>query len=206
MHPVFNNPVAPYRYLLPNLYLSVTDIANPDLFACSGRTWISLDISCLYEEHCQPSSGSAWPACPKNGNRAPIARGGRGRHNLYMVCHITVTAPPRVGCVFGTILHPHRVLLQYTACVLWQLIYLFTWYRIYVCLYRIYMSVETLIDLPAVGGILLRCQGTCVTVREIDCFNSNAYLKRPSIFSHHNKKYNNNNNSLLTRAYLIMFI
>ena len=24
-------PVAPYRYLLPNLYLSAADIANPDL-------------------------------------------------------------------------------------------------------------------------------------------------------------------------------
>ena len=40
VHPVFN-PVAPYRYLLPNLYLSVADIANPDLFACGSRTWIS---------------------------------------------------------------------------------------------------------------------------------------------------------------------
>ena len=34
-------PVAPYRYLLPNLYLSVTDIANPDLFAFGSRTWIN---------------------------------------------------------------------------------------------------------------------------------------------------------------------
>ena len=42
--PTFN-PVAPYRYLLPNLYLSVADIANPDLFACGSRTWISLDIA-----------------------------------------------------------------------------------------------------------------------------------------------------------------
>ena len=58
-------PVAPFRYLLPNLYLSVADIANPDLFACGGRTWISLDITRFYEEHCQPSSGSDWPACPK---------------------------------------------------------------------------------------------------------------------------------------------
>ena len=61
MLPVFN-PVAPYRYLLPNLHLSVADIANPDLFACSSRTWISLDIARFYKEHCQPSSGSAWPA------------------------------------------------------------------------------------------------------------------------------------------------
>ena len=67
------NPVAPYRYLLPYLYLSVADIAIPDLFECGSRTWISLDIACFYEELCQPSSGSALPACPKNGNRAPIA-------------------------------------------------------------------------------------------------------------------------------------
>ena len=58
MHPVFNH-VAPYRYLLPNLYLSVVDIANPDLFACGSRTLISLDITHFYEQHCQPSIGSA---------------------------------------------------------------------------------------------------------------------------------------------------
>ena len=46
-------PVAPYRYLLPNLYLSVADIANPDLCACGSRTWISLDIARFYEEHCE---------------------------------------------------------------------------------------------------------------------------------------------------------
>ena len=28
------NPVAPYRYMLPTVYLFVGDIANPDLFAC----------------------------------------------------------------------------------------------------------------------------------------------------------------------------
>ena len=36
---------------------------------------------------------------PKNGNRAPIAGGGRGRHNLHRVCQSAVTAPPCVGCV-----------------------------------------------------------------------------------------------------------
>ena len=56
------NHVAPHRYLHPNLYLSVADIANPYLFVCRSLTWISLDIARLYEEHCQPSSGSAWPA------------------------------------------------------------------------------------------------------------------------------------------------
>ena len=44
------NPVAPYRYLLPNLYLSVADIANPGWFACGGifpyMEWASF-VSCL---------------------------------------------------------------------------------------------------------------------------------------------------------------
>ena len=93
------NHVAPYRYLLPNLYLYVADIANPNLFGCGSQTWISLDITCFYEEHCQPSSGSAWPACQKYGNRAPIAGGRRVRHNLHRGCQTVVTTPLRVGCV-----------------------------------------------------------------------------------------------------------
>ena len=32
------NPVAPYRYRLPTVYLFMVDIANPDLFVCSCRT------------------------------------------------------------------------------------------------------------------------------------------------------------------------
>ena len=35
----------------------------------------------------------------KNGYRAPIAGGGRGRDNLHRVCQTAVPAPPRVGCV-----------------------------------------------------------------------------------------------------------
>ena len=31
VHPVFN-PAAPYGYLLPNMYLFITDITNPDSF------------------------------------------------------------------------------------------------------------------------------------------------------------------------------
>ena len=46
------NPVAPYRYMFPNVYLSVTDMANPDLLACGFRTCISLEIEIAryYEE------------------------------------------------------------------------------------------------------------------------------------------------------------
>ena len=102
------NPVAPYRYLLPNSYLSVADIANPDLFACGSRTWISIDITRFYEEHCQSSSGSAWPACPKTGNRAPIAGGGRVQHNLHRVYQTAVTAPPRVGRVVWSLRRSSR--------------------------------------------------------------------------------------------------
>ena len=65
MHPVFNH-VAPHGYLLHTVYF-MADTSNPDLFVCGCRTWICLDITRFYEEQCQPSSGSAWLACPKNG-------------------------------------------------------------------------------------------------------------------------------------------
>ena len=55
MHPLFN-PVAPYRYLLPTVYLFMADIANSDLFVCSCWTWICLNITRFYEEQRQPSS------------------------------------------------------------------------------------------------------------------------------------------------------
>ena len=34
------NPVIPYLYMLPTVYLFVADIANPDLFVCCCQTWI----------------------------------------------------------------------------------------------------------------------------------------------------------------------
>ena len=39
------------------------------------------------------------PGLPKNGKRAHIAGGGRGRHNLHRVCQTAVTAPLRVCCI-----------------------------------------------------------------------------------------------------------
>ena len=66
MHPVLN-PVAPYRYMFPSKYSSMADIANPDFVGCCWRTWIILDSTRFYEEQYQPSIGSAWPACQKNG-------------------------------------------------------------------------------------------------------------------------------------------
>ena len=45
------NPVTHYGYLLPNMYLFIEDIANPDSFVRSCRTWISLDITRFCKEH-----------------------------------------------------------------------------------------------------------------------------------------------------------
>ena len=59
------------RYLFPIVYLFVIYMANPDLFVCSCRTWICLDIAQFYEEQCQTSSGSARPALKKV-NRSTI--------------------------------------------------------------------------------------------------------------------------------------
>ena len=52
-----------YGYLLYIVYLLLADIANPDLFVSGCRTWICLDITRFYDEQCQPSNGSVWPAC-----------------------------------------------------------------------------------------------------------------------------------------------
>ena len=56
---------APYRNLLPTMYLCIADIANSDLFVCVCRAWICGDITRFYEEQCQSSNMSVWPACPK---------------------------------------------------------------------------------------------------------------------------------------------
>ena len=69
---------ASYRVLICGRY------RKPDLFVCGCRTWIYRDITRFHEEQCQPSSGSAWPACPKTVNLAPIAGGGKYRHNLHI--------------------------------------------------------------------------------------------------------------------------
>ena len=59
--------------LLSDMYLFMADITNPDFLVWSCRTWIGFDINRFCEQQRQPSSGSAWLACPKTVNRAPIA-------------------------------------------------------------------------------------------------------------------------------------
>ena len=76
MHPVFN-PVAPYRYLLPNLYLSVADIANPDLCVVDGPGLESISPAFMRSVARHPAGPHGWLA-QKLGNRSPIVGGGRG--------------------------------------------------------------------------------------------------------------------------------
>ena len=74
-HPVFN-PVAPYRYLLPTMYLFMTDITYPELFVCGCQTCFFVSTCCLPTPMTlasggslmfplvvhQPASPSIWPA------------------------------------------------------------------------------------------------------------------------------------------------
>ena len=80
------NLAAPYRHLIPTMYLFTAGIANPDLFVCGCRTWTHFS-----EEQRQPFSGSAWPAGPKN-----------GKSGYHCWCFNTMIAPPLVGCVVSS--------------------------------------------------------------------------------------------------------
>ena len=94
-----SNPVAPYGYLLSDMYLFMADITNPDFLVKSCRTWIGLDITRFCEQQRQPSSGSAWPACPKNGKSGPHCWERGGLTQFAQQLETIVTAPPLVGCV-----------------------------------------------------------------------------------------------------------
>ena len=61
VHPVFN-PVAPYGYLLSDMYLFMADITNPDLLVLSCRTWTGLDITRFF------SNSASHPAGPHGGH------------------------------------------------------------------------------------------------------------------------------------------
>ena len=82
VHPVFKH-VAPNGYLLPNMYLFISDITNPALFFnVVGPGLVSTSPACL-------RSSASYPAGPhgrlaqKTVNREPIAKGGKVRHNLH---------------------------------------------------------------------------------------------------------------------------
>ena len=95
----FLNPVAPYGYLLSDMYWFMADITNPDWFVQSCRTWIGLDITRFCEQQRQPSSGSAWPAFPTNGKLGPHCWGLVSSTQFAQQLESAVTAPPLVCCV-----------------------------------------------------------------------------------------------------------
>ena len=72
MHPVFN-PVAPYGYLLPNVYLFMADIANPDLFVEPG--FVSTSPAFMRNSANHPA-GPHGRLCKKNVNRVPLLGAG----------------------------------------------------------------------------------------------------------------------------------
>ena len=111
------NSVASYGYLLPTVYLFMADIENPDLFVCSCRTWICLDITRFCEEQRQPSNGSAWPACQK-----PENYWGREVSTQFsQQFPTTVRAPPLVGCVVWSLL-----LISFPSSILFIIYFLFS--------------------------------------------------------------------------------
>ena len=103
------NRVAPYRYLLPNLYLTVADIANPDLFACGSRTWlVSISPAFTLLSGALPAIQRVRMAgLPKKTviGPPPVMR----LHNLHRVCQNAVTAPLRVGCVVKSLDPSHSL-------------------------------------------------------------------------------------------------
>ena len=66
---------------------------------CGCRTLICIDIIRFYEEQCQPSSGSAWATCPKNGKSGTHYWGRRvSAQFAQQSARTAVTAPPIVRC------------------------------------------------------------------------------------------------------------
>ena len=65
-------------------------VVGPGLVSTSPR---------FLEQQRQPSSGSAWPACPKNDKSRPHCWGRRGSTQFAQQLEFAVTAPPLVGCV-----------------------------------------------------------------------------------------------------------
>ena len=101
------SPVAPYGYLLYNMYLFTTDIANPDFCL------LLLDL-----DQRQASSVFAWPACPKNGKSGPQCWGREGSTQFAQEFVTAVTAPPLVdGVVWSPIKYITAIFnLSVTTC------------------------------------------------------------------------------------------
>ena len=92
------NYVAPYRYLLPNMYLSVTDNANPYFFGIVvGAGLVSTSTAFMRSSAIHPAGPHDRLA--KEVNRAPNAGAGGVESICTADCQTAVTAPLCVGCV-----------------------------------------------------------------------------------------------------------
>ena len=89
------NPVAPYRYLLPNLYLSVAEIQTC-LCVVVGHRLVSTSPAFMRSIASHPAGPHGRLA--KQTVIEPLLLG-MGGVNLHRVCQTAVTAPPRVCCV-----------------------------------------------------------------------------------------------------------
>ena len=86
VYPVFN-PVASYGYMLPNMYLYIADIVNPeDSFVVVGPGLVSTSPAFVRSSARHP----AGPLVQKTVN---------GSTQFAQQFGTTVTAPPFVGCV-----------------------------------------------------------------------------------------------------------
>ena len=104
VYPVFYS-VTPYGYLLPNMYLFKTDIANPDSFVCCCRTWIRLDIN----RFCAAAHGRF---AQKNGKSFPHCWGREGSTQFAQQFVTPVTTPPLVDCVvWSRLVHLRLIIL-----------------------------------------------------------------------------------------------
>ena len=82
VHPVFN-PVAPYGYLLSDMYLFMADITNPDLFFKVVGPGLVSTSPTFVSSSASHSAGPHGRHAKKTVNRASIAGGGKVRHNLH---------------------------------------------------------------------------------------------------------------------------
>ena len=77
------NPVAPYGYLLLNMYLFIADITNPESFVyVVGPGLVSTSTAFVRSSASHPA-GLHYRLAQKTVNRAPISGIGKVRHNLH---------------------------------------------------------------------------------------------------------------------------
>ena len=92
VHPVFN-PVAPYGYLLSDMYLFMADITNPDFLGLVSTSPAFVSNSASHP------AGPHGRHAQKNGKSGPHYWGRGGSTQFAQQLDSAVTAPPLVGCV-----------------------------------------------------------------------------------------------------------